>query len=58
VRYFGVGYLAIRYGHDALPYLVHHKLQVTFYAIAFVIVSYVLSTVVLTRRPPIDDAKP
>src|SRR5437660_11797995 len=38
VRYFGVGYLSMRCGHDALPYLVHHKLQVTFYAIAFVIV--------------------
>src|SRR6266513_1411777 len=23
-RYFGIGYLAIRYGADALPYLVHH----------------------------------
>ena len=57
VRYFGVGYLAIRYGHDALPYLIHHKLQVTFYAIAFAILSYVLSRVVLTRRPPIEGAK-
>src|SRR5579863_337988 len=26
-RYFGVGYLAVRYGADAMPYLVAHKLQ-------------------------------
>ncbi|HVH70220.1 MAG TPA: VTT domain-containing protein [Candidatus Dormibacteraeota bacterium] len=51
VRYFGIGYLAIRYGHDALPYLVHHKLQVTTVAISVVIVSYVLSRVILRHRP-------
>jgi len=51
-RYFGIGYLAIRYGADALPYLMHHKLQVTAVVISLVIVSYVLSRVVLRRRPP------
>ena len=25
IRYFGIGYLAIRYGTEALPYLMHHK---------------------------------
>jgi membrane protein YqaA with SNARE-associated domain len=49
-RYFGIGYLAIRYGADALPYLMHHKLQVTVFVISLVIVSYVLSRVVLRRR--------
>ena len=51
-RYFGIGYLAIRYGADALPYLMHHKLQVTVFVISLVIVSYVLSRVVLRRRTP------
>lgn len=51
IRYFGIGYLAIRYGADATPYLVHHKLQVTVFVIALVTVSYALSRVILRRRP-------
>jgi membrane protein YqaA with SNARE-associated domain len=50
IRYFGVGYLAVRYGADALPYLVRHKLQVTVVVIAFVTVSYAVSRVVLKER--------
>lgn len=49
VRYFGIGYLAIRYGHEALPYLVHHKLTVTAFLIALALVSYVLSRVILRQ---------
>jgi len=49
-RYFGIGYLAIRYGADAKPYLMSHKLPVTVFVISLVIVSYVLSRVVLKRR--------
>ena len=56
-RYFGVGYLAIRYGAEALPYLVQHKVQVTVFVIGLVTVSYVLSRVVLRRRPA-DEANP
>jgi membrane protein YqaA with SNARE-associated domain len=51
-RYFGIGYLAIRYGADAMPYLVHHKIQVTVFVISLVTVSYVLSRVILKRRMP------
>ena len=54
-RYFGIGYLAIRYGAGAMPYLVHHKLQVTVFVIALVIVSYVLSRLLLKRRGPSGD---
>jgi len=54
-RYFGIGYLAIRYGAGAMPYLVHHKLRVTVFVIALVIVSYVLSRLVLKRRSPSGD---
>ncbi len=50
-RYFGIGYLAIRYGADAMPYLAHHKLEVTVFVFALVTVSYVLSRLVLRRRP-------
>ena len=50
-RYFGIGYLAVRYGADALPYLVQHKLQVTVIVIALVTVSYVLSRLILRPRP-------
>ena len=55
LRYFGVGYLAIRYGADAMPYLVHHKLQVTALVIALVVVSYVFSRLLLRRRAPSGD---
>lgn len=51
-RYFGVGYLAVRYGHNALPYLAQHKLQVAALVIALVTVSYTLSSLILKRRKP------
>ena len=51
-RYFGIGYLAIRYGADAMPYLLHHKLQVAVIVIFLVIASYVLSLLVLRHRQP------
>jgi uncharacterized membrane protein YdjX (TVP38/TMEM64 family) len=57
VRYFGVGYLAVRYGADALPYLKAHKLEVTVLVIAVVAVSYVASRMVLKeRKHPQPDA--
>ncbi len=57
IRYFGVGYLAIRYGREAMPYLLHHKTQVTVGMITLVLVSYVLSRVILRHRPPIVGTK-
>ena len=50
IRYFGVGYLAVRYGHDALPYLVAHKLQVSVFVIALVTVGYAISRLILKER--------
>jgi len=29
IRYFGVGYLAVKYGNNALPFLAQHKVDVT-----------------------------
>jgi membrane protein YqaA with SNARE-associated domain len=46
-RYFGIGYLAVRYGSQALPYLGQHKVQVAVAAVVLVGVSYGLSRLLL-----------
>ncbi len=51
IRYFGVGYLAVRFGHQALPYLSQHKLQVLTFIVLFVAVSYLLSRLILRPKP-------
>jgi membrane protein YqaA with SNARE-associated domain len=56
-RYFGVGYLAVRYGADAMPYLAAHKLQVTVLVIGLVLISYGLSRWMLRHRPHHDAQK-
>lgn len=50
IRYFGVGYLAVRYGNDALPLLQRHKLAVVVVLIVVVAVSYLLSRWILRPR--------
>ena len=50
IRYFGFGYLAIRYGNDAVPFLVQHKLGVAAGVIAFALVSYGVSRLILRDR--------
>ena len=49
-RYFGIGYLAVRYGADAMPYLVTHKLQVVVLILALVTVSYAASQLLLRAK--------
>jgi len=51
IRYFGIGYLAIRYGKDALPFLAQHKLGVTITALVFGLASYALSRLLLRHKP-------
>ena len=51
IRYFGVGYLAVRYGNEALPFLAQHKLQVVAFVVLFVLVSYLLSRLILRSKP-------
>jgi membrane protein YqaA with SNARE-associated domain len=51
VRYFGVGYLAIRFGDQAMPFLGAHKLQVTAAIFAFAVISYLLSRLILRHKP-------
>jgi membrane protein YqaA with SNARE-associated domain len=54
-RYFGIGYLAVRYGTDALPFLSRHKLNVAIAAMLFVAVSYGLSQLILRAQHPYGD---
>lgn len=49
-RYFGEGYLAIRYGPAALHYLTQHKLVVALIAVGLVAASYLASRIFLGRR--------
>ena len=52
VRYTLMGYLAIRYGNDALPFLAAHKWQVALGVIAVILASYGFSRLILRHRPP------
>lgn len=56
-RYFGVGYLAVRYGADALPYLMQHKLQVTVAAIVLVAASYAASRLILRAKEEVSSTQ-
>src|SRR5712692_4999619 len=51
IRYFGIGFLAIRYGHDALPFLKQHKWTVALVIIFAAVASYALSRLILKHRP-------
>jgi membrane protein YqaA with SNARE-associated domain len=50
IRYFGVGYLAVKYGKDALPILERNKLTAAVGLAAFVILSYLASRWILRHR--------
>jgi membrane protein YqaA with SNARE-associated domain len=50
IRYLGIGYLAIRYGNDALPFLGQHKLQTAAFLVAFVALSYLASRLILRKK--------
>lgn len=51
LRYFGIGFLAIRYGHEALPFLKQHLWSVSGLVIFLAAVSYGLSRLVLRHKP-------
>lgn len=50
IRYFGIGYLAVKYGHDTLPLLERHKLTVVVVLAVFVAFSYAASRWILRDR--------
>jgi len=52
VRFFGEGFLAIRYGDQAGPFLLTHKLEVTGIVLLIVLVLYLASR--LAFRRPLD----
>ena len=51
IRYFGIGYLAIKYGHGALPFIRTHLWEVALGLAIFAAISYAISRVIL-RDPP------
>ena len=51
IRYFGIGYLAIRYGDQAMPFIARHKIEVTAGLLVFGLVSYGLSRLILKEKP-------
>lgn len=51
-RYFGIGYLAVRYGDNALPYLKQHMLQAGVAGIVLVGISYAASRLLLRKEAP------
>jgi hypothetical protein len=56
IRYIGIGYLAIRYGNDALPFLKAHKLEAAVVIVLLVLLSYLVSRSILGRKPPAVDS--
>jgi len=51
LRYFGIGFLAIRYGHEALSFLKQHLWVVSGAVILLAVASYGLSRLVLRHKP-------
>ena len=54
VRYFAVGYLAVKYGSQALPYLQTHKLTVVGVLIVLVGVSYAASRFIMYEKKVLE----
>jgi membrane protein YqaA with SNARE-associated domain len=50
-RYFGIGYLAMRYGSQTLPYVAEHKTLVLGILVVLVAVSYGFSRLLLRETP-------
>jgi len=57
IRYFGIGYLAIKYGDQALPILAQHKLAVTIGVVALALLSYGASRLILREKAEAEAAK-
>ena len=47
IRYFGIGYLAVRYGKEAIPFIGHHKIGIVVALVLFVAASYAASRLIL-----------
>jgi len=53
VRYFGFGYLAVRYGDQAMPFVAAHKVEVAVGVLVIAAVSYGLSRLILREKPEV-----
>ena len=47
IRYFGIGYLAVRYGKEAIPFIGHHRIGIIIGLILFMVASYGASRLIL-----------
>jgi len=47
IRYFGIGYLAVRYGQEAIPFIGHHRIGIVLALVLFVAASYGASRLIL-----------
>jgi len=57
VRYFAIGYLAVRYGPQALPFLGEHKLLVATVVIILVALSFAISRFILREEQIVASGK-
>lgn len=57
VRYFAIGYLAVRYGSQALPFLGEHKLLVATVVIILVALSFAISRFILREEQIVASGK-
>ncbi len=57
VRYFAIGYLAVRYGSQALPFLGQHKLAVAAVVIVLVALSFTISRFILREERIVASGK-
>lgn len=55
IRFFGEGYLAIRYGNQAAQFLAEHKLGFALGALAFVVALYLIFRLIASRTSPPED---
>jgi membrane protein YqaA with SNARE-associated domain len=55
VRYFAIGYLAVKYGSQALPFLATHKLTVVAVLIVIVGVSYAASKFIMYEKKVLEE---
>lgn len=47
IRYFGMGYLAVKFGHQAMPFIAQHKIGIAIGLVFFVAASYLASRMIL-----------
>lgn len=50
IRYFGIGYLAVRYGKEAIPFIGHHRIGILLGLAALVAASYGASRLILREE--------